>query len=308
MDSVPRESRQQEWLIWGKIWTILRSCRNLTGMRRLYFEPADNDAPSALSVGGIGIEEVMPPGVVFRPHGFGGYPGYLLVCFHDGALVELADGRHEVPPGTAVFWTPGTRHFFGRSDRQWNHSWLILRGGVGAAILKAAAIPDQVPICVRWADTAMPALELMFRELEAYQPPDAFVLEHCLHLLAHAVARAVHGGQAAPVPGTLRDVCRTIEARITEPWTLDALARAAHLSASRFSELFREHLGQPPMRYLQDRRLHRAAHLLTNHALDIGQVAEAVGYEDQFLFSRRFHRRFGLSPSAYRKLRLAPRQ
>jgi len=54
------------------------------------------------------------------------------------------------------------------------------------------------------------------------------------------------------------------------------------------------------------RRLNRAAHLLTNHALDVGQVAEAVGYADPLHFSRCFHQWFGLSPSAYRQRRSVP--
>lgn len=270
-------------------------------MRRIYIEPTDADSPKPMSVDGIGIDEIKSAGFIDRPRGF--TTQHVLVSFHDGASVELADGRRLVPPGTTVYWEPGMGHFFGHANRSWNHSWLIVRGTAVAALFRAAAIPTRVPLPVRWSETVAPLLDLMFREVETYRPPDSFVLEHCLHLLVHALARSVHGGEVAPVPKKLRDVCRTVEAQIAEPWTLAALARAASLSPSRFSELFRQHFGQPPMGYLKERRLNRAAHLLTNHALDIGQVAAAVGYADPLHFSRRFHRRFGISPSAYRQLR-----
>jgi AraC-like DNA-binding protein len=266
----------------------------------LFFAPSNPDFTPALSLGGIGIRESMPPGFVDRPTGFGRQPAYLLMQFHDPVLVELAEGRREVPDHTTVLWEPTMSHFFGRPDREWNHSWLMVRGTTATAILQAAGIPALTPLPM--ADNAiLPVLEWIFQELETYQPPDILMLEHCLQLLARSIRRGVSGSFAAPVPEPLSRVFRLIESRITAPLTLNELANAAHLSVSRFSQLFREHLGQSPMRYLEERRLQRAGYLLANQSLNIGEIASAVGYPDPLHFSRRFRTRFGSSPSDYRK-------
>jgi AraC-like DNA-binding protein len=269
-------------------------------VRSFFFAPSNPDFTPALSLGGVGVRELMPPGFVDRPRGFGSQPAYLLMQFHDPVVVELAEGRRDVPARTLVFWEPTMSHFFGRPDRAWTHSWLMVRGTTATAILRTAAIPALTPLPM--ADNAiLPALEWIFQELERYQPPDILVLEHCLQLLARSIRRELSGSRATQIPEHLSRVCRLIEARIIEPLTLNELANAANLSVSRFSQLFREHLGQSPMRYLEERRLQRAAYLLANQSLNIGEVASAVGYPDQLHFSRRFRARFGSSPSHYRR-------
>ncbi len=48
-------------------------------------------------------------------------------------------------------------------------------------------------------------------------------------------------------------------------------------------------------------RIARAQSLLAETALDVGQIAAQVGYDDAAYFSRIFHRRTGAAPSAFRR-------
>ena len=79
------------------------------------------------------------------------------------------------------------------------------------------------------------------------------------------------------------------------------MAELAHLSPSRFRALFREATGLSPLDYLLVLRLNHARQLMLQTGSSIGEVARAVGYEDQLYFSRIFKKRTGLSPSAYRR-------
>jgi len=96
---------------------------------------------------------------------------------------------------------------------------------------------------------------------------------------------------------------RLMHAKPEENWTLEALAREAGLSRSAFAERFAEIMGVPPMQYLANWRLQRAARLLEQPSISIAQAAAAVGYESEAAFNRAFKKQVGLPPGAWRRSR-----
>lgn len=72
-------------------------------------------------------------------------------------------------------------------------------------------------------------------------------------------------------------------------------------SSSYFSTLFKAKMGKNYSRYLMELRLHRAAELLRDTDDTALSIGYQVGYSAPNYFSREFKRRFGMSPSAYRK-------
>ena len=83
--------------------------------------------------------------------------------------------------------------------------------------------------------------------------------------------------------------------------TVKELATAAGLSPSRFQAAFREAFGVSPMAYVRNHRLEQGRLLLSSTDLIARQVAGRVGYRDAFHFSRHFKRRFGVSPTPFRR-------
>ncbi len=78
------------------------------------------------------------------------------------------------------------------------------------------------------------------------------------------------------------------------------LARSCGMSLARFHRHFRACTGMPPHAYIARRRLHLAQRLLLTTSMGIAGIAEAVGMQDQFYFSRWFRAGSGLCPSRYR--------
>ena len=90
--------------------------------------------------------------------------------------------------------------------------------------------------------------------------------------------------------------------------TVALLADASLMSRSSFAERFNDAFGVPPMRFLHDVRLRRAAEMLQRDpGLAIDLVASRVGFTSRSHFSREFKRRFGASPGAFRSAWLTPR-
>jgi AraC-like DNA-binding protein len=92
------------------------------------------------------------------------------------------------------------------------------------------------------------------------------------------------------------------------PHTVALLANASMMSRSSFAERFQEAFGVPPMKFLHDVRLRRAAEMFQKSPeLLIDQVARRVGFTSRSHFSREFKRRFGASPTAFRRVLPTPR-
>lgn len=88
----------------------------------------------------------------------------------------------------------------------------------------------------------------------------------------------------------------------TEKYTPEKMADMAELSKQRFSALFKEQTGKPPMTYVRELKLTAAARkiLVTNDS--VNDIAYSVGYEDPNYFIREFKAAFGYTPKRYRQV------
>ena len=109
------------------------------------------------------------------------------------------------------------------------------------------------------------------------------------------------------VPSTLihdprvQTVIDFMNGNIHRKLTLLDLARAAPLSRSQFSLIFKAETELPPINYLKALRLEKARHLLATTKQSIKEIMLSVGYRDPKNFGRCFKGLFGLSPSDYRR-------
>ncbi len=95
-----------------------------------------------------------------------------------------------------------------------------------------------------------------------------------------------------------------IAENLGEPINLDDISRAAGMSKFHLHRVFETHSGATLGRYLNGVRLKTALKLLTareSRSMSVLDVALQVGFEDASAFSRSFHRRYGVTPSAARK-------
>lgn len=92
-------------------------------------------------------------------------------------------------------------------------------------------------------------------------------------------------------------VIAQIEADLAHTWETVELAALVNLSASRFRHLFKEETGVSLGSYLRERRLVRAEFLLRTTFLTIKEVMSEAGMSSV----NHFKRRYGVTPTAYRK-------
>lgn len=86
-----------------------------------------------------------------------------------------------------------------------------------------------------------------------------------------------------------------------QPLTLEAMARAAHLSKFHFARAFAAAYGETPRAYLTRRRIERAKNMLRAANLTVTEICHLVGFESAGSFSSRFRELVGMSPTEYRQ-------
>ncbi len=111
-------------------------------------------------------------------------------------------------------------------------------------------------------------------------------------------------GELADVP-TLqvqeRRVRQVIDIIESDPsCSIRDLALKVSLSPAHLQRLFKQHTGTQLGSVVAERRLQKAAGLLTLSNLSIKEIAYAVGYRHHSSFVRAFQRRFAQAPKHYR--------
>lgn len=85
--------------------------------------------------------------------------------------------------------------------------------------------------------------------------------------------------------------------------TLKDLATFLGYSEKYCSQLFQTHMGESFSAYVKRLRLEKASQLLDVPDTTLGEIAELLGFRDQFAFSHFFKKAVGCSPREYRKRR-----
>jgi two-component system response regulator YesN len=93
-----------------------------------------------------------------------------------------------------------------------------------------------------------------------------------------------------------------IKRRYCEPITLNDVAKAAHLSVSRLSHVFKEQTGLTIVDYLTNTRIEYAKELLISTNKSCTEVCFEAGYNNQSYFTRTFKDIVGLTPRNFRDM------
>ncbi|MED9905092.1 MAG: AraC family transcriptional regulator [Lachnospiraceae bacterium] len=100
----------------------------------------------------------------------------------------------------------------------------------------------------------------------------------------------------------VEQIVNYFEDHYAEKISLDQIAENMYLSPFYISRIFKSETGDTPIRHLINIRLEKAMVLLQEgFAGSIQEVAERVGYDDAYHFSKLFKKRYGMPPSQVKK-------
>ncbi|MBQ7336291.1 MAG: helix-turn-helix domain-containing protein [Clostridia bacterium] len=230
---------------------------------------------------------------------FASYSRLYFVLDGSGMLYS-ADERVELTPGVVYLAPCGMKYgFFGTDSvtKLFFHINLTLTPGGY----------DAFSHCGRFFSLPYER-EKMKRLVEQYRGEDPcghFALKSELYRVVGEFVRQARASSAERVGYSkcVADAVRYIHRHLRADLTVKEIAEAVFCSQSKLSALFRQEVGQSVACYTEDLLMSEAQTLLIYSETPIGEISERLGFCDQFYFSRRFAKRFSVSPKEFRSHR-----
>lgn len=149
-------------------------------------------------------------------------------------------------------------------------------------------------------------LTALANELKNPTEHGSIMVDSVIISLLHQVLFSANRTANMRAPGglsaaTLRKLEEYIEAQLSDPIRLADLARLVSLSEFYFCKAFKAATGMTAHQFVTSARLRQARTMLANPAMDITDIALAVGFSSHSHLCTVFRREVGTSPSLYRK-------
>ena len=125
------------------------------------------------------------------------------------------------------------------------------------------------------------------------------LLRRCVPSPSGRMRTLARGGLA---PWQYRRVVDYMDEHLSKDVSLEELGALVALSPAYFCRAFHVTAGQPPHRWLMERRVRRAQGLMAARAMSLTEIALEVGYSGQGSFGAAFRRVTGMTPSEWRRL------
>lgn len=101
--------------------------------------------------------------------------------------------------------------------------------------------------------------------------------------------------------GMIAPAVQLIHERYTqENLSIAELSEMCHITPEYFRSIFKKHLGQSPLAYINSLKIDRAKELLLSGMYSVTEAATMSGYSDMSHFSREFKKMTGVSPKNFR--------
>lgn len=205
---------------------------------------------------------------------------------------------------TTMIWEAGTRQILVQIDRraltdhlsaQLGHPAdqpLTFSGAMDLSRGAGEALRRMILFLVSEVDAARAPLGagLMARQVES------LLMSGLIEAQAHDYSARLGRVSAAPRPRHLRLAENFIEAHLTQPITLEDVARAAGISPRGLQLAFRQYRGTTPLGFWRDLRLARAHQDLMAGQGGVTDVALRWGFTHFGRFAEGYRTRYGLTP------------
>ena len=185
----------------------------------------------------------------------------------------------------------------------WEYIWIEFDGMRAREIIETAGLsPDHPVYHASYKDLRENMKDEMLYIAEHHDASPFHLMGH-LYLFIDYLSRS--SSSQMTTSGRVRDfyikeALNYIEQNFQNDISVENIASFCGLNRTYFGRIFKETVGKSPQQFLLSYRMAKAAELLKLTELSISDIGNAVGYPNQFHFSRAFKNVYEVSPREWR--------
>ena len=220
------------------------------------------------------------------------------------ALLESESITYQIDSPSGIFTFPDCHYSLGNNGKSpLNITWLEFSGYMIEHYLNRANIYRSKPV---FSDAAG---SIGHKLNNLYTAAQTFPNRYCkMMAILYDIFANLLDAHPALQPNQYVDnanfyiayALNYIEQNYSKNISVNDIAMASGISRKQLYNYFRELFGIPPKKYLIYYRIEKACRRLKQSGQPISDIAESVGYANQFYFARQFKRLTRMTPSDYR--------
>ena len=225
----------------------------------------------------------------------------IIVCASGTGWARIGDTMHRIGSQSALVIPRSVPHAYGAdANNPWTIWWCHLSGTDVAELIETLGATTARPIVsIRRIERAVALLDEVVSALERDQSPPRLVgtAGAAWRLITQIIVERATPDQGDPLERAMAYLADRLDGSVRVP----ELAKLVGISPSHLTTLFRRATGGGVIAHHSALRMARARQLLDGTTQNIASIAEDLGYDDPFYFSRQFRRSHGMSPTQFRQ-------
>gem|GEM_PF-1473530 len=225
----------------------------------------------------------------------------MIHCLSGGGSGRTGSAAFRLHAGQVAILPAGEPHHYEADELDpWTISWMHFQGSQALEYLKTIEFhPGSPGMDISIPETLREQFEILYGLTQgAYSDPTLFAL----HTKLADYFSTLLQGRRASVPkqrermARIHSVIRFLRQNVHRPVSVEEMAAQAHWTPNHFSNIFRGEVNETPASFFLHLKMTHASMQLRQTDLPIAEIAESLGFDDAFYFSRCFRRVFRMSP------------
>ncbi|MFY9151192.1 MAG: AraC family transcriptional regulator [Prolixibacteraceae bacterium] len=221
-----------------------------------------------------------------------------------GTFETLTDA-YQVVPGSMLILQPGMWHRYKPDpDTGWNEHYIGFKGDFCSKLFQEGFFQSGKPVLYvgfqeKLLSLFFEIIQLVKDEKTGHQQVCASNTILMLSIILSVIRNQEFAGKT--IERTIRKACLYFRENLNTNVNIESLATELNVGYSYFRQMFRKYTGISPTQYHLSLRIQKAKDLLASTDLSFKEIANELGFESYFYFSRIFKNKTGNSPLEFRK-------
>jgi AraC-like DNA-binding protein len=242
-------------------------------------------------------------------HRLRGTEGHILIyCISGKGKARIEKQAYTLSAGEFILLPAGKAHEYSADENNpWTIYWIHFKGVTSEAFLQMMMQKMGSPVFpVSFKENRLQLFEEIYTNLEKGYSIDnmCYASLSLQYFLASCCFDNNYNHQLKKEKDDSIDLCiKFMQKNINTTLSLSEIAKAVSLSSSHLTTLFKKKTGFSLIEYFNQLKTQKACQYLLFTDLRVNEIANNLGFDDPYYFTRMFTKIIGVSPVKYRSKR-----